>query len=301
MQPSRATACTIALLVTAAAPAAACNSILGNENASVVLGTADAAAPVDAGPPDSPTPFDAAAQAEAEAGNAAMTGDAAACPSGKGPAMVNVADLFCIDGTEVTIAQYNQFLTAGLNPGTLGEPMPACGFNKSFAPGGPAYDPGLPITYPVTGVNWCEAFAFCAWSGKRLCGAMGGGGPVTSATFATLQNEHYYACSAGGARMYPYGVTYSSTACNGNKPNNPGALPAGALTTCEGGFTGLFDMVGNVEEWQNGCVGGGTSMDMCLHGTGSFDYGTPACGYVDQNPRDYQFDDVGIRCCANLL
>jgi formylglycine-generating enzyme required for sulfatase activity len=216
--------------------------------------------------------------------------------------MVNVGNLFCIDSTEVTVGQYNRFLTAGLTPGSMGEPMPACGFNKSYAPSGQGYDPGTPINYPVTYVNWCDAFAFCAWSGKRLCGVMGGGA-TTATTFATLQNEHYYACSAGGTRMYPYGNTYSLTACNGIMANMGGALPASALTTCEGGFSGLFEMVGNVEEWQDGCAGGGGPMgpmDMCLHGTGSFDYGTPACGYLDQDARNYQFGDVGIRCCASL-
>ncbi len=303
MQPSRATACTLALLGLVAGLAGACNSILGNENASVAV-AADASAPTDAGPPDSPTVSDATAGAP----DAPMVGDAAACPSGKGRDMINVADLFCIDSTEVTIAQYNQFLTAGKAPGSLGEPMPACTFNKSYAPSGMGYDPGTPITYPVTYVNWCDAFAYCAWAGKRLCGEMGDGGPTTSAAFATLQNEHYYACSAGGTRMYPYGSTYSMTACNGSMNHGTGMsaaeLPAGVLGTCVGGFTGLFDMVGNVEEWQNGCAlsgdAGAGPGDMCLHGTGSFDYGTPACDFIFQDRRDYQYGDVGIRCCASL-
>jgi len=298
MQPSRATACTlVAALGPIAALAPACNSILGNDSAEVV--PVDASTSLDAGTPDSPVVSDAP-----DASDAAMVWDASACPSGKGPVMVNVANLFCIDSTEVTIAQYSQFLTAGKTPGSLGEPMPACAFNKSYTPNGQGYDPGLPITYPVTYVDWCDAFAFCAWSGKRLCGAVGGtadGGATTPAAFATLQNEHYYACSAGGTRMYPYGDTYSATACNGIMPMKVGvAVPAGILATCEGGFTGLFDMVGNVEEWQNGCAASGGPTDMCLHGTGSFDYGTPACGYVDQDERNFQHGDVGIRCCASL-
>jgi len=308
MQPSRATACTLALgfgLFAVLAPA--CNAILGNESATVAGASGDASTPVDAGPPDSPPIFDAAA----DSGGLAMAGDAAACPSSHGPDMVNVADLFCIDSTEVTIAEYEGFLAAGITPGSMGEPMPACGFNKSYAPSGQNYNPGTPMTYPVTYVNWCDAFAFCAWSGKRLCGAVGGaadGGATTPAAFATLQNEHYYACSAGGTRMYPYGSTYSKTACNGSMNHgmamSAAELPAGVLATCQGGFTGLFDMVGNVEEWQNGCVATGDAGagpdDMCLHGTGSWDYGTPVCSFVFQNPRNYQYGDIGIRCCASL-
>lgn len=306
MPPSRATACTfVVVLGLAGALATACNSILGNESATFTA-AGDASAPVDASPPDSPVISDAA-----DASDGAMVWDASACPSAKGPAMVNVANLFCIDRTEVTIAQYDQFVAAGKPPGSLGEPMPACGFNKSYAPGGQNYDPGLPMSYPVTYVNWCDAFAFCAWAGKRLCGAVGGGadgGATTAAAFATLQNEHYFACSAGGARPYPYGSTYSTTACNGNMNHDMGMpaaeLPAGVLATCQGGFSGLFDMVGNVEEWQNGCIASGDAGagpgDSCLHGTGSFDHGMAACGYVDQDDRNYQYEDVGIRCCASL-
>jgi sulfatase modifying factor 1 len=307
MQPSRATACTLALgLGLFAVLAPACNSILGNENASF-FPEADASAVIDASPPDSPTVFDAGTYS----GGLAMAGDAAACPSGKGPDMVNVANLFCIDSTEVTVAEYDRFLAAGITPGSMGEPMPACGFNKAYAPSGENYDPGTPMTYPVTYVNWCDAFAFCAWSGKRLCGAVAGGadgGGTTTAAFATLQNEHYYACSAGGTRMYPYGSTYSKTTCNGSMNHGTGMsaaeLPAGVLGTCVGGFMGLFDMVGNVEEWQNGCIitgdAGAGPGDTCLHGTGSFAHGTAACGYVDQDDRDYQYGDVGIRCCASM-
>jgi formylglycine-generating enzyme required for sulfatase activity len=301
MQPSRATACTLVLLGGLAGVAVACNAILGNENASVLTTTAgDAAAPIDAGPPDAPRLFDAAADSGADAADGPMVGDAAACPSGKGPAMVNVASMFCIDSTEVTIDQYDRFLTAGKTPGSMGEPMPACGFNKAYAPGGPAYNPATPGAYPVTYVNWCDAFAYCAWAGKRLCGTVGGGA-VTEASFATLQNEHYYACSGAGTLMYPYGNTFSTTACNGVGATKAGvALPPGTLTTCTGGFPGLLDMVGNIEEWQDGCATNAGPMDMCLHGTGSFDYGTPACDYVDKDTRSYQFDDVGIRCCATL-
>ena len=298
MQPSRATACTLVLLGVVAGLGAACNTILGNENASV-LTTADAAAPIDAGPPDAPR-VDATADAGGDAdADVVMVGDAAACPSGKGPTMVNVASLFCIDSTEVTVDEYARFLTAAKAPGSLGEPMPACGFNKTYAPSGPGYNPAAPGALPATYVNWCDAFAYCAWAGKRLCGTMGGGA-VTPASFATPQNEHYYACSAAGMLTYPYGNTFSKTACNGDTSGKGGAVNAGALTTCVGGFPGLFDMVGNVEEWQDGCATNAGPMDACLHGTGSFAHGTPACGYVDQNPRNWQYYDIGIRCCATL-
>jgi formylglycine-generating enzyme required for sulfatase activity len=299
MQPPPATACTRALLVAVsvvAVLAPGCNSILGNESASVVPPSADAAV-IDAGlRPEAAAPVDASSS-DSDAPEASLVGDAGACPQGKGPDMVNVANLFCIDGTEVTIAQYARFLALGLSPGSQKEPAPACSFNASYAPGGTGYDPAAPGSDPVAYVNWCDAFAYCAWAGKRLCGQLGGGA-TTESTFATLENEHI-ACSASGTRTYPYGNTFSMTACNGNAPSGA-VLPAGKLSTCEGGFPGLFDMVGNVEEWQDGCATNAGPMDSCAHGTGSFEHGVPACAYYDDDARSYQFADVGIRCCASL-
>src|ERR1700677_3769043 len=117
MQPSRATTCTlVAVFGPIAALAAACNSILGNDSAEVV--PADAATSLDAGRPDSPMVSD-----PTDASDAAMGWAASPCPSDmKGPVMVNVANLFCIDSTEVTLGQYSQFLAAGKTPGSLGEP-----------------------------------------------------------------------------------------------------------------------------------------------------------------------------------
>jgi hypothetical protein len=29
--------------------------------------------------------------------------------------------------------------------------------------------------FPITNVDWCDAYAYCAGIGKRLCGKIGGG------------------------------------------------------------------------------------------------------------------------------
>jgi len=85
------------------------------------------------------------------------------CPSGHGPVMVRVGT-FCIDSTEVTSEQYNDFLLAG--PAALA-PQPAeCSWNVSYLPGGGwVFDPSQP-TLPIANVDWCDAYAFCRWAGS---------------------------------------------------------------------------------------------------------------------------------------
>lgn len=241
---------------------------------------------------------DAGSRPDADAG---APGDASmqdgGCPAGRGPAMVRV-DGFCIDETEVTTAQYNEFLLAG--PALTGQPA-ECSWNTSYLPGNGWVFTPAEATLPIANVNWCDAHAFCKWAGKRLCGKLGGGSADFS-QFASSDNEHYLACSNVATRVYPYGNAFDPTACNGPERDAGQALPVGSLAGCQGGVAGLFDMSGNVEEWQDACDNTSGASDMCLDGTGAFNFGDPPggtrCDFSDSDSRNAQFDDVGIRCCA---
>ena len=94
-----------------------------------------------------------------------------------------------------------------------------------------------------------------------------------------------------------------STACNGVDQHIGHVVPVGSLSGCQGGVPGLFDMTGNVEEWQDSCDGDSGPNDMCSNGAGAFDYGDPPtgerCDFADSDPRRSQFPDVGFRCCAS--
>ncbi len=223
----------------------------------------------------------------------------AGCPAGRGPTMV-VVDGFCIDSTEVSTTQYNDFLLAG--PAVSGQPS-VCSWNSSYLPGNGWVFAAAEATLPIANVNWCDAFAFCKWAGKRLCGDVGGG-EASFDDFSNPANEHYAACSNAATRLYPYGNTFDSTACNGVDMNTGHVLPVGSLAGCQGGVPGLFDMSGNVEEWQNACNGSSGQSDQCLDGTGAFDYGDPPtgtrCDFADSDARNGEFPDVGFRCCASL-
>jgi formylglycine-generating enzyme required for sulfatase activity len=218
------------------------------------------------------------------------------CPAGGGPPMVDVGG-YCVDSTEVTRAQYNQFLQS--TPSTSGQ-LPECAWNVSYLP--TPFDlsePNLPVVY----VDWCDAYAFCKWAGKRLCGKIGGGAlPFSGGATDSTQAQWYRACSKEGTQLYPYGNVYDPTACNGAEDG--GVLSAvKSFPKCEGGYKGLFDMSGNVEEWQDSCSGTTGANDDCRDQAGAFDYFSPAakstqCNAIDSDPRSARVAGVGIRCCG---
>jgi formylglycine-generating enzyme len=196
---------------------------------------------------------------------------------------------FCIDSTEVTNAHYKEFLDA--KGGDTSGQSKACAENTSFAPS----DGGAPGAddEPLVGVDWCDAVAFCAWAGKRLCGKIGGGSGSSSTVNAAGESMWYFACSHGGARTYPYGATYDDAACG------TGALtPAGSRAACAGGFDGIFDMSGSVEEWVDEC-----DQTDCYARGGSFaeqDTNKLKCASVPEQleANTDRAGWVGFRCCS---
>ncbi|HEX4513211.1 MAG TPA: SUMF1/EgtB/PvdO family nonheme iron enzyme [Polyangiaceae bacterium] len=225
------------------------------------------------------------------------------CPSGRGPAMIRVTDTygsFCVDSTEVTNAQYHAMSGAPSLP-------PECKWKTGVTAVGENDD------LPVASVDWCDAFAFCAWAGKHLCGSRNGApiddfGPADDPQVS----EWYAACSRSGSRLYPYGATFAATACNGcdrtsacANANGAPATSVGSLAGCNGGYDGIFDMSGNVAEWTNDCddAGGGKNDDCPpLGGSREGDAGALTCTATEENingsVRSDTATDVGFRCCA---
>jgi len=235
------------------------------------------------------TPGPDAALADVAPADTPVAADGGVCP---GPGMVRV-DSFCIDATEVTERDYTAFLTA--KKGDTSGQSAACMTNTSFDPD-PAFFPKNP-TYPVRGVNWCDAYAFCAWAGKRLCGKIGGGPtPLLSADDPEV-DQWYRACSAAGTRTYPYGDTFEATWCRG-KSGGDGAALVKSMTKCEGGYPGIFDMGGNVWEWVDACEGG----ECALRGGSWANDGVElGCSYGIVHYKDDRLiamPDRGFRCCS---
>jgi formylglycine-generating enzyme required for sulfatase activity len=201
-----------------------------------------------------------------------------------------------MDATEVTRAQYQLFLEA--------DPKPAwslvCDFTESSTPetvsGCSAHWPPAADTqnHPVVCVSYCQAERYCQWAGKRLCT-----GNFNARTSFTT-SEAYAACSREGQFTFPYGDSLDITACNSYYGTG---IPAEVATYpgCEGGYAGLFDLAGNVEEWVDSCVGSIGATDQC--GVFGKDYGDhdPQCNDTYARTRALQAPNTGFRCCADEL
>lgn len=213
----------------------------------------------------------------------------------------SLVDEFCMDRQEVTAMRYADFLDSAPD---VSNQQAECSWNESVAPR--KNWPRAP-QLPVTDVDWCDAAAFCAWAGGSLCGRVGGGSvPTREQGKDPSVSRWMAACSRDGALTYPYGDDYEPNACNGGDPLHGNAAEVGSHVECEGGFPGLFDLSGNVAEWEDGCddpiTGGGPKLSFCLaRGGYSQSQGAPwrqlECGYVASAQRADAGKAVGFRCC----
>jgi formylglycine-generating enzyme required for sulfatase activity len=229
----------------------------------------------------------------------------------------NGAD-FCIDATEVSVEQYNAWLTGNPNPANQGSECAS--WNTSFVPSTDATNYCNYFDYPavvanspkrpIRCVDWCDAAAFCGWAGKRLCGSIGSGSNAFNKPTDPDENEWFRACSQAGTRDFPYADIFNEMACIGAEyDGNPAVEPGkdyprdvGSTASCEGGFPGLFDMSGNVEEWEGSCNGSNSKDDACLTRGGAFTHleGDLMCASNVGTTRGTNSIIIGFRCCADF-
>ena len=222
-----------------------------------------------------------------------------------------------IDETEVTRGMYDDFLAADVD---AGDQERGCAWNDSFEPDADCMSEASVCTdgcdeHPQVCVDWCDAAAYCAWRGQRLCGQIGDGALVDfdSGYADPGASEWMNACS--GAGQYRYG--------HGNDP--PETEPqdctyAGRLDTtyavgtrskCASparGYKAIHDLSGNVAEWENNCEAAVTAAtagknDACHPRGGSFESPLDEieCAEVPSIavPRSHAAPTIGSRCCAD--
>ena len=228
------------------------------------------------------------------------------CPGTDGPIMVGLPLNYCIDSTEVTQAQYQAWLDT--SPPISDQPSFCSSWNSSYVPTC-NWTPATTANYPVVCVDWCDAYAYCAGVGKRLCGKIGGGSNGYNDYANASLGQWDSACTSNGLNKYPYGNTHQATYCNGNDYWGSAiaekALPVGSLSTCQSsvaGYMGVYDLSGNVSEWEDSCDGTTGSSDHCHLRGGDFFYTTSAleCGGAIVGVRERYEAEIysGFRCCS---
>jgi sulfatase modifying factor 1 len=234
----------------------------------------------------------------------------AACPGEAGPSMVRVG-AYCIDRTEVTNRDYQMFLGSDAGPSP-----PQCAWKQNYDHDGGWAPPNLGPTAPAGNVDWCDAYVYCRWAGKRLCGNPSGGSVPYNSYSDPASDEWYAACAGPDASTYPYGNTFNETTCNGlladgGYPDGAGSYtvePVANRASCQGAYPGIFDLSGNVSEWEDCCddqvTDAAVADQLCRNRGGSAhsDVQHLRCdapeGLGNAYARQSYTDDLGFRCCS---
>ena len=170
---------------------------------------------------------------------------------------------FWIDQYEVTNAQYAAFLAAA--GGT-----PPIGWAGGKAPAGQN-------DFPVEGVTWDQAAAFCLWAGKRLPG----------------EAEWEVAARGPKGLLYPWGDDERTVTLPDGKTYAVGQMPANRSAF------GAFDMAGNVWEWVGATYAPVPEGHKVLRG-GSYGLARDMAYRLHGEPNvRTMFAMAGIRCAAD--
>ncbi|MCC6217737.1 MAG: SUMF1/EgtB/PvdO family nonheme iron enzyme [Polyangiaceae bacterium] len=204
---------------------------------------------------------------------------------------------YCIDRYEVTKAVYDAYLVVPPNPA---EQPPECqSVNVDPADWTPQF--GWPVSgdgaLPVVGVDWCDAYMFCLNIGKRLCGRPGGGSTAYARFDDATESCWYGACSEAGSVGALAGDNPS--ACNTQADGLGTAVDGMTLTGCETP-AGVFNLSGNVGEWEDACNGKTGGSDSCQVRGGN--YNSPdfdvMCAAQAPSTRATVDQYIGFRCCG---
>jgi formylglycine-generating enzyme required for sulfatase activity len=156
--------------------------------------------------------------------------------------------------------------------------------------------------HPQVCVDWCDAYAYCKSVGKRLCGKIGGGANAPNDYADPTKDQWYNACVSDGTNnAFPYGNTYDGTKCNGADKGIGTTVEVGSLHDCQStvsGYAGVYDLFGNVWEWEDTCGGTSGPQDWCRMRGGSFLVYSVQCDFTSHDARGNAVWTVGFRCCA---
>jgi sulfatase modifying factor 1 len=239
---------------------------------------------------------------------------------------------FCVDSTEVTVAQYREFYEGNNFPVPTKYIPALCGWKatskaalrpKGHGAGGAVvdyiwghYDTKQEEQRPVQGVDWCDAAIFCAWSGKRLCGSENPASRHldTADSVWKQSGEWRRACGGEAQTLFGYGSTAMAGLCNAGGGPKPGeqspfnttdvTVPATCVATWPAGA--VHGMNGNAQEHEDNCDDGSGATpdkDVCHPRGGTYVHDPlyTACDYAETGNTGYtrgnKAEYTGIRCC----
>ena len=236
---------------------------------------------------------------------------------------------FCIDERQATYGEYGQFVKK-MGKDFGGQPS-QCDWNRDWGPvvdcessTGRPWKCGRSVAeadpdWAVSSLDFCDAWAFCSWAGKRLCGERVHHGVSvfkegrddetrqpngTTWWFPNTVEEWYHVCTQGGTSDYPFGNDWQDGLCQTERKwRAPGDKTHNVRDTtgnqCHGNFhpyDQVFNMIGGISQWTNGCS---EDNDRCAVRGGYEHYGPSCSGTLEMHDR--RDPAGGVRCCADAV
>jgi formylglycine-generating enzyme required for sulfatase activity len=185
---------------------------------------------------------------------------------------------FCLDRTEVSVADYRACAAAG-----------ACSLDGARCDRGANYGRPAREEHPMNCVAWSDAAAYCRWAGKRL----------------PSSDEWYWAASGAGQGLkYPWGngLPYGDLCWH----RADGPIDTWAMS-CKAGSSsadvtpqGVRDMAANVGEWT--ATSGVSLGTRIVRGGGWADdddtQGIAPASYAEGFAETFRHGVIGFRCAA---
>ena len=191
---------------------------------------------------------------------------------------VDEGNPYCIDARQTTYGEYKQFVEAK-GDDFSGQPPMWCDWNDDWEPKpwhrhSAAYDvivecgPSLADANPnhaVRCLDFCDAWAYCSWAGKRLCGVRGADhgkvaeyeGIASDELGQSARSEWLNVCTQAGTTKFAYGNEEQDGICADPVTAKDFDVLRTEENTCRGTlppYDHVFDMTGSVGEWVN--IGG---------------------------------------------